>query len=216
MFKVSPEKITYTQPPADGHAYTDKMDKMYSWAAAPYDVFISVFPLWKKWLRSVLPYIKSGKLLEVSFGPAWLMRKYPDSVEIHGLDYNQTMVDRAQAKMVKRNIPSDIICGNVESMPYPDDTFDTIVNTMAFTGYPDGERAMREMLRVLKPDGVLLLLDYDFPPDRNVFGYLFVRFIEACGDIIKNIPQIITSCGGKYERRIIGGAKAIQLFIITK
>jgi ubiquinone/menaquinone biosynthesis C-methylase UbiE len=101
-------------------------------------------------------------------------------------------------------------------MPYPDDTFDTIVNTMAFTGYSDGERAMREMLRVLKPDGVLLLLDYDFPPDRNVFGYLFVRFIEACGDIIKNIPQIITSCGAKYERRIIGGAKAIQLFIITK
>ena len=216
MLKVKPEKLTYTTPPENPKAYTDKMDKMYSWSAKAYDGFMALFPLWKKWLRSVLPYVKAGKLLEVSFGPAWLMGQYPDDVEIYGLDYNQTMVERAKEKMSKREIKADIMQGNVESMPYDDNTFDTVVNTMAFTGYPDGQKALSEMLRVLKPDGVLLLLDYDFPPDRNAFGYLFVRFIEACGDIIKNIPQTIDDCDGKYERRLIGGAKAIQLFIIRK
>ncbi len=216
MFKVKPEKLTYSKPPKDNVAYTNKMDKMYSWSAKAYDGFMVVFPLWKKWLKSILPYVKSGMLLEVSFGPAWLMQKYPSDIELYGLDYNETMVKRAKAKLTKNNINAQIIKGNVENMPYSDNSFDTVVNTMAFTGYPDGKIAISEMLRVLKPNGVLLLLDYDYPPNRNVFGYLFVRFIELCGDIIKDIPKLITDAGATYERKLIGGAGSIQLFIITK
>ena len=74
-------QLTYTKPPKDALAYTDKMDKIYSWSAKAYDGFMFVFPLWKKWLRSILPYVKSGKLLEVSFGPAWLMQKYPKDID---------------------------------------------------------------------------------------------------------------------------------------
>jgi len=207
-------QLTYTKPPKDALAYTDKMDKIYSWSAKAYDGFMFVFPLWKKWLRSILPFVKSGKLLKVSFGPAWLMQKYPKDIDIYGLDYNETMVERAKVKLEKNNINAQIIKGNVEHLPFPDNSFDTVVNTMAFTGYPDGKHAMIEMLRVLKPDGVLLLLDYDYPPNRNAFGYLFVRFIELCGDIIKDIPKLIDESGATYERNLIGGAGSIQLFII--
>ncbi len=118
--------------------------------------------------------------------------------------------------MTKQNKNVNIIKGNVEYMPYPDEYFDTIINTMAFSGYPDGEKALSEMLRVLKDDGVLLLLDYDYPPNRNYFGYLFVKLIEACGDIMKDIGSLIDNTGYSYERKIIGGFGSVQLFIVRK
>jgi len=101
-------------------------------------------------------------------------------------------------------------------MPYTDDYFDCIVNTMAFTGYPNGEKALDEMLRVIKPGGTMLLLDYDYPLNRNFFGYCFVRLIVKCGDLVKDIGSIIEKKGFKYERKIIGGFGSVQLFIIRK
>lgn len=216
MFAVAKEKLVYSVQPGDDIAYTEKMDKVYTRFAKAYDGFMVCFPLWRKWLRSVLPYIKGGKLLEVSFGPAYLLSQYPKDLELYGLDYNQTMVERAKCKMKSCNQDVVIVKGNVEDMPYPNDYFDTIVNTMAFTGYPNGQKALSEMLRVLKPDGVLLLLDYDYPHNRNIFGYAFVRFIELCGDIIKDIASLLEENNCTYERKVIGGFGSIQLFIIKK
>ncbi len=216
MFKVSEKKLKYTKKPENPHEYTEKMDKIYTRYAKAYDGFIKAFPLWKKWLTSVLPYVTGKRILEVSFGPAWLMTQYPKDKEIYGLDYNAEMVSRVKEKLGKKGVDAEIVKGNVENMPYPDSFFDTVVNTMAFSGYPDGEKAMEEMLRVLKPGGVLLLLDYDYPPDRNFAGVAFVKFIEACGDIMKDITALIEDTGAAYERIIIGGFGSVQLFIIRK
>lgn len=216
MFKVPPSKLRYTADPDNSTDYTRKMDKIYTRYAKAYDGFMTVFPLWKRWISSVLPYVKGCRILEVSFGPAYLLGKMPDDVELHGLDYNQLMVTRAQEKMRKKGKNVQIIQGNVESMPYPDNYFDTVVNTMAFSGYPDGFKAMKELTRVLKPDGMLLLLDYDYPENRNIFGYLTVKIIEASGDIIRYIPEIAKRCNCTCKRKIIGSFGAIQLFLIKK
>ena len=57
---------------------------------------------------------------------------------------------------------------------------------------------------------------YDYPPKRNFAGVAFVKFIEACGDIMKDIGALIEDAGAAYERKIIGGFGSIQLFIIRK
>ncbi len=216
MFKVRKEKLKYTPQPESTYEYTEKMDRIYTRYAKLYDLFIKVFPLWKKWLSSVLPYVTGENILEVSFGPAWLMTQYPKNMELYGIDYNSKMVSRAKVKLDKFGIDAKIIEGNVENMPYPDSFFDTIVNTMSFSGYPNGKKAMEEMLRVLKPNGVLLLLDYDFPPNRNILGFLLVKLIEASGNIIKDIGKIIDETGSTYIRKIVGGFGSVQLFIIRK
>ena len=214
--KMRKEKLTYSNVPDHYLVYTKKMDKIYTRYAKAYDCFMAVFPLWKKWLRSVLPYLQGDRILEVSFGPAYLLTQYPKDKMLFGLDYNAVMVKRAKEKMEKCNQTVDIVKGDVTDMPYPDGFFDTIVNTMAFTGYPDGQMALAEMLRVLKPDGVLLMLDYDYPKNRNVWGCYFVKLIEKCGDIIKDIGALIESNGCDYQRKIIGGFGSVQLFIIKK
>lgn len=216
MFKVKAGKLVYDQDTKDGQAYTDKMDKVYTRFAGAYDGFIALFPLWKKWLKSVLPYIRGKDLLDISFGPGYLFRRYPKDMRLYGLDYNARMVARARQKTQKWGLTVEITKGNVEAMPYPDKSFDTVVNTMAFSGYPDGKKALAEMLRILRDDGVLLLLDYDYPADRNLFGYLMVRIMAASGDIIKDIGKTLDGFPCTYTRKKIGGFGSIHLFIVEK
>jgi len=214
--KVKSSKIKYLKEPDDGASYTEKMDKIYSRWTKAYDKFIVVFPLWRKWLKSVLLYIEGQRLLEVSFGTGYLLTQYPRNIELFGIDYNKDMVKWADAKLKKIGREAKIIQGNVENLPYGDEAFDTVVNTMAFSGYPNGKKALSEMIRVLKPGGRLLLLDYDFPSNRNIFGYWMVAFMEKCGDIIKDINTLINDSGCSYVKKIIGGSGSVQLFIITK
>ena len=215
-FKVKPAKIKYQKAPEDNLAYTEEMNKIYTHWTRAYDRFIAVFPLWKKWLRTVLPYVEGKKLLEVSFGTGFLLTQYPVDIELHGIDYNADMVSWARTKMDKISRKAELIQGNVEQLPYPDSSFDTVVVTMAFSGYPDGDRALSEMLRVLKSGGKLLMVDYDYPPDMNLFGYWITMIMVKSGDLIKDINSFIRRTGCTYESRCIGSFKSAQLFIITK
>ncbi len=216
MLKVPVGWCVYTQKPDNGQMYTDKMNRIYTRFAKAYDGFIRLAPFWSGWLSQILTYDLGKKVLEVSFGPGYLLTKYPETSNVYGLDYNSTMVHRAKVKVLKARRKAKLVEGNVESMPYPDNFFDTIVNTMAFSGYPDGDKAMSEMLRVLKPEGQLLLIDYDYPPDRGVRGYLLVKFIELCGDVMKDIGKTIESQGATYTRKVIGAYGSVQLFDIRK
>ena len=113
------------------------MNKEYNWMVKVYDAFIIVFTLWKKWIKKVIPHIKGKKILEVSFGSGYLMTQYASyEYEIWGIDYNEKMLKLTSSKMKKMNIKAELTQGNVEKLPYPDNAFDTVINTMAFTGYP--------------------------------------------------------------------------------
>ena len=217
MLKVKLEKIKYTDKSIIQSNYTDEMNKEYNWMAKGYDTFMTIFPLWKKWIKKVIPHIKGIKILEVSFGSGYLMTHYAsNNYEIYGVDYNDKMLEITKNKIKKLNITAKLSLANVEKLPFPDDSFDTVINTMAFTGYPDGEKAMSELKRVLKRGGKLLLVDFDYPKNRNIFGYLIVKLWEKFGDIIKDINLLLTKYDFEYEDISVGGFGSVHLFIATK
>lgn len=217
MLKVKPERIIYTDLSTIQPDYTDKMNKEYNWMAKGYDTFLTIFPLWKKWIKKVIPHIKGVKILEVSFGSGYLMTHYAsNNYEIYGVDYNDKMLEITENKMKNLNISAKLFQGNVEKLPFPDETFDTVINTMAFTGYPDGNKAMIELKRVLKRGGKLLLVDFDYPKNRNIFGYLVVTLWEMFGDIIKDISLLLTQHNFDYKDLSVGGFGSVHLFIATK
>jgi ubiquinone/menaquinone biosynthesis C-methylase UbiE len=217
ILKVKQEKIKYTDQSKIPSDYTDKMNKEYNWMAKGYDVFMIIFPLWKKWIKEVIPHIKGVKILEVSFGNGYLMTQYAsDKYEIYGIDYNEKMLEIATIKMKKANKIARLSQGNVENLPFPDNTFDTVINTMAFTGYPNGDKAMSELKRVLKKEGSLLLVDFDYPNNRNRFGYMMVRLWEKFGDIIKDINSLLIQRDFDYKDVSVGGFGSVHLFIAHK
>jgi ubiquinone/menaquinone biosynthesis C-methylase UbiE len=105
--------------------------------------------------------LSGKKVLEVSSGhgggAAYLVRTlHPASYT--GLDYNPDGVAFAQRR---HNLPGlDFVHGNAESMPFPDESFDAVINVEAAHAYPHFDRFLPEMVRVLRPGGHFLYADF--------------------------------------------------------
>jgi ubiquinone/menaquinone biosynthesis C-methylase UbiE len=195
MFKVKANKIRYSKVPEESTQFNEHMRTYYDLMAALYGFLMFLFPFWKKWLSSVLPSIQGPRVLEVSFGPGYLMRQYAHHNDVWGIDYNHKLVQKTR-KRLKGIVNADrILQEDVAHLPYQDDAFDTLITTFAFTAYPDAEQALQEMLRVLKPGGFLLVLDIEYPADRNLWGYYLVKIGEWAGDILKDIERIVKQQG---------------------
>ncbi len=104
----------------------------------------------------------SGKqVLEVSCGhgggAAYLVRTlHPASYT--GLDYNPDGVAFARKR---HDLPGlDFVHGNAESLPFPDESFDAVINIEASHAYPHFDRFLPEMVRVLRPGGHFLYADF--------------------------------------------------------
>jgi ubiquinone/menaquinone biosynthesis C-methylase UbiE len=75
-----------------------------------------------------------------------------------GLDYNPDGVAFARER---HNLPGlEFVHGNAESLPFPDESFDAVVNVEASHAYPHFDRFLPEMVRVLRPGGHFLYADF--------------------------------------------------------
>ena len=206
----------YSNEPGDREEFTRKFDRAYTTIAGVYDLAVKVFPIWKSWLKQALPHIRGPKVLEVSFGTGYLLTQYADRFEAHGIDYNEKLLSVASDNLKKQGITAALRVGNVESLPYDDETFDCIVNTMAFTAYPDGIKAMSEFRRVLKVGGRLVLIDIEYPADRNWLGMRMTRFWIALGDIVRDMGALFRQFDFEYTDREIGGFGSVHLYVAEK
>jgi len=217
IFNIKPGEIKYTDTSKIDSGYTEKMNREYNWMARGYDAFMIIFPLWKKWIKKVIPYIDGNKILEVSFGSGYLMTQYAkDDFDVYGIDYNEKMLEITSKKILSKKIDAKLSIANVEKLPFPDNTFYTVISTMAFTGYPNGDKAMSELKRVSKKGGKLLLVDFDYPKERSFIGYFIVRSWEKFGDIIKNINSLLIKYDFDYKDLTVGGFGSVHFFIVEK
>jgi ubiquinone/menaquinone biosynthesis C-methylase UbiE len=210
------KEIPYTAEPGNKEEFTERFDRSYTRFARIYDVAVRRLPVWKTWLKKALPHIEGERVLEASFGTGYLMMQYAGQHETSGVDYNARMVEIAKRNLERSGIEAHIEKANVESLPFEAEFFDTIVNTMAFSGYPDGDRAMSEFRRVLKPDGRLILMDFAYPKNGNRPGVLLTRLMEKAGDIIRDMGEILRRFDFEFTDEEIGGFGSVHLYIATK
>ena len=210
------DSLTYSREPTDKDSFTRGFDRAYGLIARPYDIGVKVLPVWKTWLKRARPHITGPRVLEVSFGTGFLLTQYAGEFDTDGIDYNEKMVAVASENLKRKGIAARLRQGNVEALPYEPDTFDCIVNTMAFSGYPDGHRAMSELHRVLKPGGRLVIIDIEFPADRNWLGMGVTRLWAALGDLIRDLGKLLHEFGFDYTEEEIGGFGTVHLYVATK
>jgi len=208
--------ICYSSEPGDAHAFTARFDRLYSRLARPYDLAVRLLPVWRHWLGAALPLIRGPRVLEVSFGTGWLLTQYAAEFETHGVDLNERMVTIAQRNLDRAGVSAELRKSGVEALPYPDGRFDTVVNTMSFSGYPDGRRAMTELHRVLHPRGRIVMIDIGYPPDGNRLGTALVGMWKWSGDLIRNMPALFESFGFQVRQQPVGGFGSVHLYVATK
>ncbi len=217
MAGVAPDDPRYSTEPADPQAYTTANDRLYTRFARLYDIVVKASPVWRRWLGHALPAIRGPRVLEVSFGTGWLLTRYAGRNRTDGIDLNPALVAVARRNLARAGLQARLRQGRVEALPYPDASFDTVVNTMAFTGYPDGAAAAAELARVLKPGGRLVLIDIGFPRDGNRLGNTLVQHLwKPFGDLVRDVPALLSEVGLDVTDDEIGGWGSVHRYLATK
>jgi ubiquinone/menaquinone biosynthesis C-methylase UbiE len=206
----------YSSEPENKKEFTQKYDHDYSKFAKSYDWVVKTLPVWRNWISTAIPHIVGPDVLEVSFGTGYLISQYANKFNTFGIDYNWDLACITRKNLEKSQARAHIQQADVEHLPYSNGTFDSVVNTMAFTGYPDGVKALTEIRRVLKPNGHFILVDIDYPRDQNWLGMQATRLWAALGDIIRNMNDLFKQTGFQLIEEEVGGFGSVHLFIATK
>ena len=98
-----------------------------------------------------------GRVLEIGAGTGLNLEHYgPDATELVLTEPEEPMAPRLRARLTR----GEVVEAPADRLPFPDDSFDTVVSTLVLCTVPDQDRALEEVRRVLKPDGRLLFLEH--------------------------------------------------------
>lgn len=111
-----------------------------------------------------------GRVLEVGIGTGRNLPFYDRTrlQALSGLDPAAQMHRLARRRMQRAGIQVSLLTVSAEQIPAPDASFDTLVMTFTLCSIPDPVAAVREMRRVLKPQGRLLFCEHGLAPDASV------------------------------------------------
>lgn len=102
----------------------------------------------------------TGETLEVAIGTGLNLPHYPSNVSLTGIDLSSEMLAIARERAEELGRSVDLREADAQALPFEDASFDTVVCTYSLCNVPDDAVAIREMKRVLKPGGRLILVDH--------------------------------------------------------
>lgn len=119
--------------------------------------------------RHVIPQAQ-GIVLEIGIGTGLNVPLYdPARVEcVIGVDPGENFLALGTQRIAAARVPVTIMKAPAEAIPLDDDSVDTVVLTYTLCSVDDPAQALREMRRVLKPEGKLLFLEHGRADDANV------------------------------------------------
>jgi ubiquinone/menaquinone biosynthesis C-methylase UbiE len=184
---------------------TEKIKQRYNRVARVYDLleapmeFIAQSSLREKVFSKV-----EGKVLEVGIGTGKNIEYYPPGTEVVGIDFSEKMLEKARKKLNKAKTKVKLLEMDVQDMDFEDNTFDTVVTTCVFCSVPDPIKGLKEIKRVCKADGKIIMLEH-----IRSENLILAKFM----DLINPIPLILW--GANINRRTVENVKRVGLNIIN-
>jgi len=130
------------------------------------------FARWYDYVEGVLDFLgvrrlrrevfskASGKVLEVAVGTGKNLYCYRDTCQITAVDVSREMLKVARARAETLHIDVYFSLADVEALPFPNHRFDTVVSSLSTCTFPNPAAALREISRVCKRGGQVLLLEH--------------------------------------------------------
>lgn len=159
---------------------SEKIKNRYNRISKVYDILEkpmeSIFS--SEWRDITIGKIEGQKLLEVGVGTGKNLVYYPESLDVTGIDFSIKMLEKAKEKTKDLN-HIKLIKMDAQNMAFNDNTFDTVVTSCVFCSVPDPVAGLKEIRRVCKNDGKIIMLEH-MRSENKVIG----KFM----DIINFIP----------------------------
>jgi demethylmenaquinone methyltransferase / 2-methoxy-6-polyprenyl-1,4-benzoquinol methylase len=168
--------------------------------AAKYDLMndlmsAGVHRIWKRFTIELSGVRPGHQVLDIAGGTGDLSAKFSKLVGPEGrvvlADINDSMLKVGRDKLTDLGIVGNIeyTQANAEALPFPDNTFDCITIAFGLRNVTDKDKALRSMLRVLKPGGRLLVLEFSKPQNEllsKAYDTYSFNVLPAIGKLITN------------------------------
>ena len=145
------------------------VEKKYNRFSIVYDVL--EWPveklLFSKWRKRVIGAAK-GKILEVGVGTGKNLPYYSKKAKVTGIDISKGMLDKAIKKNNKLKTNCRLLLMDAENMKFRNNSFDTVLCTFILCSVPNPVKALKEMRRVCKPNGRILMIEHVLSKNRLI------------------------------------------------
>ena len=175
----------------------NQIQAMFNSIAPRYDLLNRLLSIgydryWRKIAVREFELFENKKYLDMATGTAdialEIAKKHPKPSQIIGMDFSISMLKLGHQKISTRNIGKTIklIPGAAENIPLKDHTFDGAISAFGVRNFLDTQQGIREMYRILKPNGKIVILEFSFPKkgllSRNYRCY-FEKILPLVGRI---------------------------------
>ena len=155
--------------------------------------------------QKIVPLAK-GKVLDIGIGSGLNIPFYnSDKIDqVIGIDPSHELIELAKELANDSKASIDLVIGSAESIPYPDNFFDTVLVTYTMCTIPNVAIANKEMWRVLKDDGRLIFCEHGLAPDKKISKWqnridpFWGKIAGGC-HLNRDIQKLITDAGFSFE-----------------
>jgi len=158
-----------------------QVQRAYELYAPVYDfIFDWIFAPGRTAAVKQLAIQRSDSVLEVGFGTGLNLPLYPWSCQLTGIDLMQEMLDKAVERVHNLAMPNVTLkVMDATSMDFGENEFDKALATYTISAVPDPVAVLREMRRVVKPGGIIVILNH-FRSQRRVTGWVEDMLAPLC------------------------------------
>lgn len=173
----------------------EQVTQMFDTISGNYDGLNRVisFGIDVKWRKKVLQMVAEKNpetILDIATGTgdlAILMTK-TNAKKIIGLDISAGMLEVGKKKIADRKLDHiiDMVIGDSENMPFPDNHFDAITVSFGIRNFETLDKGLAEILRVLKPNGIFVILETSVPektPFKQGYAFYTKRILPLIGKL---------------------------------
>ncbi|MBX3042372.1 MAG: bifunctional demethylmenaquinone methyltransferase/2-methoxy-6-polyprenyl-1,4-benzoquinol methylase UbiE [Candidatus Kapabacteria bacterium] len=182
---------------------SEQVRDMFSDISAEYDLLNDVlsFGRHRCWKNKFVKNIKlpnDGKHLDVATGTGdiaeLVVKKYGMKTEIIGVDFSESMIIKARFRKNSKYVNLDFQTGDATDLKYPDNYFDSVSISFGIRNIPSLVKAIEEMGRVIKPGGLLAIMEFGTPSQPfNIIYKFYSKYL------IPNIGKIMTGNDFAYK-----------------
>ena len=149
------------------------------------------------WRRTLIKQV-DGKVLEVGVGTGHNLKYYPQHLEVTAIDFSPNMIEIAKRKASELGLGKKMMFHvmDVQHLEFPDSCFDTVLTSCVFCSVPDPIQGLREIRRVCKPEGKIVMLEH-------VRSYQFI--LGGLMDVLNPIP--VHLYGANINRETVDNIK---------